>query len=123
KELILSDPATINGTKRLVRASVPKIMAGPLTGESPTRQTASAQRAKAAAPARGGAPARCRGFYLHSCATRSRACDTPLSEKLSVDCVPLAETPLTTALSPPRMASTILASSVPFLIQAPSCWV
>ena len=59
--------------------------------------------------------------YLHSWAVRSRACATPLSEKVSVDCVPLAETPLITALSPPRMASTILASSVAFLIQAPSC--
>src|SRR5215469_9657636 len=61
--------------------------------------------------------------YLHSWAARSRACDTPLRENVSVDCVPLVETPLITALSPPRMASTILASSAAFLIQAPSCWV
>src|SRR5262249_5131705 len=62
-------------------------------------------------------------FYLHSWAVRSRACATPLSEKVSVDCVPLADTPLITAFSPPRMASIILASSVAFLIQAPSCCV
>ena len=32
--------------------------------------------------------------YLHSCAMRSRACARPLSENVSVDCVPLAETAL-----------------------------
>src|SRR5580698_5213359 len=61
--------------------------------------------------------------HLHSWPTRSRACASPLSENVSVDCVPLAETPLTTALWPARMASTICASSAAFLIQAPSCWV
>src|ERR1700722_9320875 len=61
--------------------------------------------------------------YLHSWPTRSRACASPLSENVSVDCVPLAETPFTTALWPARMASTICASSAAFLIQAPSCWV
>src|SRR6516162_4670881 len=61
--------------------------------------------------------------YLHSWSVRSRAWAKPLSENVSVDCVPLAESPFTTALWPVRRASIKRASSDKFLIHAPSCWV
>ena len=67
-----------------------------------------------------------RGFiagYLHSWSERSMASARPLREKTSVERVPLAEVPLSTALWPARIAAIRLASSAEFLIQAPSCWV
>src|SRR4029077_34388 len=68
-------------------------------------------------------PGRGWSTYLHSWSVRSRAWEKPLSENVSVDCVPLTETPFTTALWPDRRASISRASSDTFLIQAPSCWV
>src|SRR5581483_5373022 len=69
------------------------------------------------------ATAPCPQDYRHSCATRSSACEIPLSENVSVVWVPLEVVALITASDPLRMASTSLASSAAFLIQAPSFWV
>src|SRR6185437_8876732 len=63
------------------------------------------------------------GYRLQSCARRSSAWARPLSEKVSVVSVPLADTPLTTASADLRIASTIRSSSAAFLIQRPSPWV
>src|SRR5262249_61278182 len=61
--------------------------------------------------------------YLHSCSILSSAWARPLSEYWSVDWVRRPEVPFTVKSAPLRMASTMRASSVTFLIQAPSFWV
>src|SRR5205085_10688562 len=61
--------------------------------------------------------------YLHSCATRSSACESPLSLYRSVDLVPRPDSPVITRSEPRRIVSTMRASSAAFLIHAPSACV